>query len=309
MRVHVINLERSRDRRAFMQGQLRDLGIDYQFFAAVDASKGQLESVTRYDERAALRWLGHPLQPAEIGCFASHYLLWEQCARSGEPLVVVEDDVVLEPAFVHALALAAQRIEQRRFIRLCGLARRRTRLMEELPGGYRLVRYLKGPRGTQCYAISPDGARALLDGARVWIDAVDLYLDGFWLHGLASYAITPYHVLHEADGSPRSIIGEGRWEVPRPLGRKLRREATHLTYQVRRAWFNLRQRWRERIEQRQHLPAVTGGVAAPHEVSAATLDAIQRDADFSRAQLRAKRQRSIRKRKDALMALWTRWVG
>lgn len=255
-----------------MSAQLVALGLEHEYFRGIDAARGDLQGLSRYDERKAIRWLGHALQPSEVGCFASHFRVWELCVKRNEPLVVMEDDVVLEPGFAQAVKLASEHIQRRRFIRLCGLAKRTEKLIEPLTDGYRLVRYLKGPRGTQCYAISPDGARALLRGAQVWIDAVDLYIDGFWLHGLASYAITPYHVLHEAEGAPSSLIGQVRWAARRSLGSKLRRETTHFFYRLRRGWFNFRQNGRD------HAAPAFGGITQVSD-SAAGPSSLRRDSN------------------------------
>lgn len=240
MRISVINLERSQDRRAFMEGQLRPLGLDYEFFPAVDASKGQLNGVSRYDERAALRWLGHPLQPAEVGCFASHYLLWERCADSGQPMMIMEDDVELLDGFRAAVHLADQHIARHRFLRLLALAERRHHLIERLPEPYRIVRYLKGPYGTQCYALSPEGARVLLEHARVWINAVDAYIDQFWAHGLASLAITPFHVRHVGPETLETLVAGVGGAAARPWQRELRRSMTQFLYRTQRGLYNLR---------------------------------------------------------------------
>ncbi|WP_420468506.1 glycosyltransferase family 25 protein [Panacagrimonas sp.] len=246
MKIFVINLERSQDRREFMCRQLDALGLSYEFFRATDASRGELDGVSRYDERLALRRLGHALQPSEVGCFASHYRLWQRCVADDLPLVVMEDDVQLEAGFACAMTAATAIVDSHRFVRLCGLASRGYRDLGKLSDGHRLVRYLKGPRGTQCYALAPAGAQRLLQGAQRWFDAVDLYIDAFWLHGLASYAVLPFHVRHDMDHGPASLIGSGRWAARRPLLHKLRREATHLAYRLRRGLFNLRQLWRER---------------------------------------------------------------
>ena len=39
------------------------------------------------------------MTPGELGCFASHYLLWEKCLELNEPIVVIEDDAQLEECF------------------------------------------------------------------------------------------------------------------------------------------------------------------------------------------------------------------
>ena len=243
MRISVINLERSVERRQQMHARLTALGLAHEFFAAIDAARGQLEGVSRYDEARALRVLGQPLTPAEVGTFASHYLLWQQCARDGAARIVMEDDLQVDPAFVDVVtAVSGGPLQRLGFVRLHGLSARQGRLQVPLSGGYRLVRYAKGPRGAQCYAISPEGAAALVRGASVWVDAVDLYLDAFWLHGLASHAIEPYRVHHLDESMAPSTIGSARHAYRRTPREKLRRELTHMLWSLKRYWFNLRYR-------------------------------------------------------------------
>lgn len=242
MRIVVINLERALERRQRMQAQLASLALDHAFFAAVDAARGQLDGVSRYDERRALRMLGHALTPAEVGCFASHYLLWERCVRDGEALIVMEDDLLLDPTLPAAVEALPGPLAHCGLIRLAGLTPRRWQPVLELGERWRLVRNLKGPRGTQCYALHPNGARALLAGAQVWIDAVDLYLDAFWLHGVPSYALLPSPVTHLPEAEAASSIGRVRWARKRSRREKLRRELTHAVWNLRRYWFNLRYR-------------------------------------------------------------------
>ncbi|MGL2514768.1 glycosyltransferase family 25 protein [Helicobacter pylori] len=39
----------------------------------------------------------------EFGCYLSHYLLWKECVKSNQPIVILEDDVTLESNFMQAL--------------------------------------------------------------------------------------------------------------------------------------------------------------------------------------------------------------
>lgn len=242
MKILVINLERSRERREFMRTQLDSLGLNYEFFLAVDASLGELEGRSRYDEDLAMRKMGHPLRAGEVGCWASHYGVWQRCVTLGTPVLVMEDDVALAPGFPAAVALASERIAERHFIRLFGIWDSPCRICESLADGHSLVRFLKGPVGAQCYVVSPTGAATLLKHADVWIDAVDKYIDAFWIHGLASFAIKPFHLTHNHEGGPPSVIDETRTRYRRPLVSVLRRKATHIGYRIRRIVFNLRQR-------------------------------------------------------------------
>jgi glycosyl transferase, family 25 len=109
-----------------------------------------------------------------------------------------------------------------------------------------LVRYEKGPRGSQAYALSVDGARRLLDGAEVWCQALDMYLDAFWEHGLPSWAIVPFAARHLPEHQAPSTIGEAKHRRKLTLVAKLRREVTQVRQNFWRYLFNVRQRRRDR---------------------------------------------------------------
>jgi glycosyl transferase family 25 len=106
----------------------------------------------------------------------------------------MEDDVRPTSGFRDAALLAGQVLRHHHFVRLYGLRRRRSTMVRSLGNGYFLVRYLRGPSGTQCYAISPTGAAALIRGAATWREPVDRYIDRFWDHRLTSMAILPFQL-------------------------------------------------------------------------------------------------------------------
>ncbi|WP_299641133.1 glycosyltransferase family 25 protein [Devosia sp.] len=194
MRVSVISLERSHERRAAVTRRLKELGIAFEFFAAVDAAAGAHLQFPSFPNKLRSRYGGH-LTPGEAGCFASHALLWEECAASGRPILILEDNVDLAANFCDSLAAAQAELDRGAgFIRLVALIQRRSVLLNEVSGNMRLVRYLKGPSGGQAYVLSPEGARRLLDGVKRWAEPLDDYLDRFWVHGLPALAIHPLTV-------------------------------------------------------------------------------------------------------------------
>src|SRR5947209_18328274 len=85
VRIIVINLARSKDRRQLIESNLARLGLAFEFFTGVDAARGEHVALSRYNEIAAWRDLQRPFHVGEIGCFASHYLLWQQCVQAREP--------------------------------------------------------------------------------------------------------------------------------------------------------------------------------------------------------------------------------
>lgn len=48
------------------------------------------------------------MSPGERGCCASHLKAWRKCAAGKKPLIVIEDDAVVLPAFTHTLEKAIQ---------------------------------------------------------------------------------------------------------------------------------------------------------------------------------------------------------
>ncbi len=97
---------------------------------------------------------------AEMGCFASHYLLWEKCVDLDEPIMVLEDDVEFR-APVPAL----------RFDDFIYLGKPppyvKKNVIDTLPASHHEVYYpFKYSVGTFAYGIKPNGARKLLSSAR-----------------------------------------------------------------------------------------------------------------------------------------------
>ncbi|MFP6134348.1 glycosyltransferase family 25 protein [Helicobacter pylori] len=43
------------------------------------------------------------LLPQEFGCYLSHYFLWKECVKTNQPVVILEDDAMLESNFMQAL--------------------------------------------------------------------------------------------------------------------------------------------------------------------------------------------------------------
>lgn len=101
MKVRVVSLkERVGRRTAFKESNTKYLeNHDWSFFDAVDGSKISHQGLLKLGFDTDKNWrdpiLKRTLTKGEVGCFLSHWRLWEECADSGETLVVLEDDAVL----------------------------------------------------------------------------------------------------------------------------------------------------------------------------------------------------------------------
>lgn len=242
--IRIVNLPARADRRAQVAAQMAPLGdYPYEFFAAVHgAQEPDHPLFQHYDAQARARVKGHnnPLKPSQLGCFASHYLLWQACVASGQPMIVVEDDAILQPNFADFLAQAPQIAQRWPLVWLHGNDKqgRDPSMAVERAGPFVLVKKLKGHFRTVAYLINPAGAQALLDFCKTWIYPVDDTMIRFYEHGVESMALQPPCVTHD-DDSESDITGP-RVHAPHSLGDNLRREAFRLRDNLNKAWHNLR---------------------------------------------------------------------
>lgn len=242
--IRIINLAARTDRRQHMAAELDRLAIrDYAFFTAVDGTAQPDHPLFgHYDARARqrVRGRGRDLKPSQLGCFASHYLLWQACATSGRPLIVLEDDAILLAPFALLVDRAADLAQRWPLIWLHDRDRPGPDPMVEVghAGPFTLYRKLKGHYRTVAYLISPAGALALLAYCRTWIYPVDDTMIRFYDHGVDSILIQPSCVTHDND-SASDITGPPDEAVP-PLTDRLRREFFKGSDQLRRQWYNLR---------------------------------------------------------------------
>ncbi|MFP6129590.1 glycosyltransferase family 25 protein [Helicobacter pylori] len=84
----------------------------FQIFDAISPKHQDFEKFVQelYDSSSLLKsdwfhsdWCCGELLPQEFGCYLSHYLLWKECVKTNQPVVILEDDVTLESHFMQAL--------------------------------------------------------------------------------------------------------------------------------------------------------------------------------------------------------------
>ena len=119
---------------------------------------------------------GYQLSPAELGCFLSHYRLWQVCCELNQPVIVLEHDAKL----VHTITLPREidttesvvmSITRPNFFfrGLYGLRpaiKFRERYIHKLSAGINPHRYDYLP-GTQGYIITPMAARKITRSAHI----------------------------------------------------------------------------------------------------------------------------------------------
>ena len=249
MRVFVINLEASKDRRASIDAQLGPLGIAYEFFDAIDERRGR-DFFAAYDEKKYLANTGRTASATEAACFASHLCLWKHSVQSNQPIVVLEDDAEINTNFVAALTEVDRLIHRYEFIRLQshGPSRHVRRTQVEEAGEFSLYYYERCPFGAMAYAIGPRAAAAFVDKSRVLAAPVDLFIKNFWEHGQPLFGLSPSPV----KGSALSASSTIKHRENSKTGARVRaaRILNKLKSTISRARFNLAYEAASRAERR-----------------------------------------------------------
>ena len=106
--IFMVNLERRPDRYERMKYNFDQLGIDYKWVPAMDGrtiteeflAEARIKMLPEFSEP----YHGRALTYGEIGCFLSHYRLWQQIVEEELDLVLIfEDDIKFEPYFISKL--------------------------------------------------------------------------------------------------------------------------------------------------------------------------------------------------------------
>jgi glycosyl transferase family 25 len=154
--IYIITLASATQRRAFQQAQAERLGFEPIWHPAV----GVDDMSDAFFLQHAFSWQ-RPLKKTEVGCFMSHYQLWQRIAQSDGPAVVLEDDVMLGGDWLADIRTLADQASAD-FICLETWGKK---LLGETQtvSGLLLKRLALNSAGAAGYVLWPTGARRLLD--------------------------------------------------------------------------------------------------------------------------------------------------
>ena len=101
MKTFVINLPDRKDR--MQRFNANNPYLEYETFKAVEGYKVGYEKLLSQGFDTDHDWidplLGTPLTKGEVGCFLSHWHIWNKCIEKNEPIIVLEDDAILTDKF------------------------------------------------------------------------------------------------------------------------------------------------------------------------------------------------------------------
>lgn len=103
-KIYMINLVRRPERRAKMEQSFRELGMHVDDFPAVDGKELSEEALRDIGVEIlsgyADPYQNRPMTLGEIGCFLSHYYVWQTQVDLGlKEVLILEDDIRFEPYF------------------------------------------------------------------------------------------------------------------------------------------------------------------------------------------------------------------
>lgn len=242
-KIYVISLRDAIERRQRISSQFDESGLQPEFVDAVDGRNGREHPLfIRYNEKKRVRWKGVPLSGGQLGCFASHYLMWQTVATGNEPVVILEDDARIDMArfqeFLRNIQQAKGSYECVRLFR--NKSRRQTAYVVENLGDANICKFTKGHMSTTGYYLTPVGAKKLIQHAREWLLPVDMYMDQFWRNGVECYGLLPPCLTNDTE--LESMIGYAPKEskAARTYLQRLRREMFAMMNNLLKSIHNLR---------------------------------------------------------------------
>ena len=178
-----INLDRDKIRHEIMEGELACAGIVAERSPAVEgrAVPGFLRS-----------YYGEKLSDGEVGCSASHLVLYKTILDRGLPFALIfEDDARLAPKSAEVIRSTVSMAPPNwDVIRLVETSSQPFQVIANLERGRSLVRYLRVPRSTTGLLVSASGARKLL-AFRTVTEPIDVEIRWPWQLDLNVYGIEP----------------------------------------------------------------------------------------------------------------------
>lgn len=216
MKIFVISLKRTPERRESIQAHLNEKKIQFEFFDAVDGRAEPPHPLFLNYNYTKRLWLTSGRMPSkgELGCYGSHYLLWKKSIELNEPIVVIEDDAQVVDDFKGYISILDEKVKQYGLIRLEEKTDKGKLHLKEEGENYSISFMTNNFGGVRSYIISPSAAKKLVDNSESWCMPVDNYVGSIYIHNTPSYILTPPIVENPQEFETTIQLGEeekARW--------------------------------------------------------------------------------------------------
>ncbi|MGR5455957.1 glycosyltransferase family 25 protein [Vibrio alfacsensis] len=191
MKVFVVSLARSFDRRERIEKKLKQENIEFEFFDAIDGSVDGFLHSEKCRPTITQQRKGYQLKTSEIACFSSHYELWMRCVNLDEPIVILEDNVDPIEGLKTILQSTFPLTKKYDYIKLSATQKRKFTPIVAIDSEHFLGGYSGGTCGTTAYIVTPTAATKFVNHAQEFIEPVDDYMEKPWRHNVQTYSVAP----------------------------------------------------------------------------------------------------------------------
>ncbi len=246
--IYIVSLRDAAQRRTQCARTMARLGLRFEFFDAVEGAKLPHEEIAQvYDADANARLYKHPLSPPEIGCYLSHFALWQRIASGAQGgAFLLEDDFQAQPGLADVLVAISRANLENCMVKLYARRPPRGAEIDKLPGGHKLVMPRHVPGMTLGYAVDKVAAARLAARTLPIARPIDMEIKHWWQFDVPVLVVAPSPLRADL-GETGSTIEAARVKAKREdhLG-SIARAVRNLRYQIAYNAAVLRHRPRER---------------------------------------------------------------
>ncbi|WP_281163582.1 glycosyltransferase family 25 protein [Psychroflexus tropicus] len=191
-KIYFINLDRSQERRSFMESQLSKFDVNFERFTAVDGKS--LDSRFIYKAKGQHKLIKHfpSLNFGEIGLIKSYFDLFEIISKQKEDYAIIfEDDVKIEHSFFDEIHDILKSITTNDFVDISG--KKGFSLIIENKG---LRLFAVPPRGTTGQILGKHAATKLHTKLYKYEAPIDILLQEVNIHNVRIYNTAKTYVTH-----------------------------------------------------------------------------------------------------------------
>lgn len=220
MKTYIINLDRSVDRRVYMESVMRDYPwMDSEFVRAIDGtvavSQGNESTGVFFDVKRSEKHYNTKITPGEVGCTLSHQLCYRKLlADESLPFVLIlEDDIIIKEDFRHIIPKLTEymSIDKPRIVLLSGMYWRLPFMAQKVDENHSIVKTVDALL-TSSYLINRCAAKKMLK-ENLYIKADDWMY--FKTKGISVEAIYPHLIDQDWSGRFVTNIYEKRYFISR----------------------------------------------------------------------------------------------
>ncbi len=202
--AYIINLDRSKDRYAYVKPNIDLLGIPVERIAAVDGKAlSDAEINAKVDSQTYRDFLGHLPKKGTIGCSLSHIKAWKTFLESPfEYAVIFEDDVNFDPTKLRFVIEELMKNNTYWDITTFEISHGGAPLtIKSFPDNQKLVVYLFEVAHTGAYILNRKAALRLLEKALPIKMPIDHYFTRAWEFDLKFTGIENPRLVHQNYGT------------------------------------------------------------------------------------------------------------